>query len=101
MPNPSRRSDGDDVDARICFRRLGLDPRSCKHRSTCVLRHRRHAPAQSYQRGYRRGWFSGRRAKNWNRSRGTPDDNSTIPTPINRNPKGRRYDPIPIFPKNM
>jgi hypothetical protein len=45
--------------------------------------------ANPYQRGYRRGWFSGRSSKNWNLNRGTPDDNSTIPTPLNRNPKGR------------
>ncbi len=62
---------------------------------------RRSAPARSYQGGYRRGWFSGRSAKNWYLSRGTPDDNSTIPTPINRNPKGRPKNNPVIFPKNM
>ena len=57
--------------------------------------------APTYQRGYRRGWFSGRSAKNWYLNRGTPDDNSTIPTPVNRHPKGRpQNDPV-FFPKNM
>ena len=56
------------------------------------------ARTYSYQRGRRRrGWFSGS-SQNWYRSRGTPDDNSTIPTPINRHPKG--HDPV-LFPKNM
>jgi hypothetical protein len=59
------------------------------------------ATTGSYQRGYRRGWFSGRSAKNWYLNRGTPDDNSTIPTPVNRHPKGRpQNDPV-FFPKNM
>jgi hypothetical protein len=59
------------------------------------------ATAQTNQRGYRRGWFSGRSAKNWYLNRGTPDDNSTIPTPVNRHPKGRpQNDPV-FFPKNM
>ncbi len=43
--------------------------------------------------------FSG--GRNWNRSRGTPSDNSTIPTPINRHPKGRPYSPFPDFPKSI
>ena len=46
------------------------------------------------------GVFSGS-GQNWWRSRGTPPDNSTIPTPVNRHPKGRPYDPFPLFPKNM
>ncbi|HEX4145014.1 MAG TPA: hypothetical protein VHY91_16025 [Pirellulales bacterium] len=59
------------------------------------------ATGQYYQRGYRRGWFSGRSAKNWYLNRGTPDDNSTIPTPVNRHPKGRPLNDPVFFPKNM
>jgi len=59
------------------------------------------ATANPYQRGYRRGWFSGRSSKNWYLNRGTPDDNSTIPTPLNRNPKGRPQNSPVFFPKNM
>ena len=57
------------------------------------------APARSYPRTRRwgRGWFSGS-SQNWYRSRGTPADNSTIPTPINRHPKG--HDPV-LFPKSI
>jgi hypothetical protein len=59
------------------------------------------APTRYYQGRRRgRGWFSGS-SQNWYRSRGTPADNSTIPTPVNRHPKGRPYDSTPIFPKNM
>ncbi|HTU26433.1 MAG TPA: hypothetical protein VMF30_13590 [Pirellulales bacterium] len=54
-----------------------------------------------YRSYSRRGWNSGRSNSNWWRSRGTPDDNSTIPTPVNRNPKGRPYSPFPNFPKSM
>jgi hypothetical protein len=57
------------------------------------------AAARTYQRR-RWGLFSGS-SQNWNRSRGTPDDNSTIPTPVNRNPKGRPMNSPVIFPKNM
>jgi hypothetical protein len=49
----------------------------------------------------RRRWRPFYGSKNWWNNRGTPADNSTIPTPINRHPKGRPFDPIPIFPKNM
>ena len=40
-----------------------------------------------------------RSAKNWNLNRGTPDDNSTIPTPVNRNPKGRPQKQPGLLPQ--
>ena len=59
------------------------------------------APTHSYQHGRRRwGLFSGS-SQNWNRSRGTPADNSMMPTPVNRNPKGLPPGTQVIFPKNM
>ena len=43
--------------------------------------------------------FSGGTNSNWWRSRGTPPDNSTIPTPINRHPKGAPTPPFQTFPR--
>jgi hypothetical protein len=56
---------------------------------------------QDFQAPRRLRAFSGGTNSNWWRSRGTPPDNSTIPTPINRNPKGRPYSPFPNFPKSI